>query len=313
MDFGSIIYKNAFADIKKYTPNRDDAILDSSLNWPENLPAKEARNIVNRFYATKGQGEPSKEKFKASNEVLGVDFRCNLEKYQCNASKANGERCTRKLAAGLPLCFQHCMSTFGVKISKTSLLDKDKKRINMLGLYACKKDGSSFQQDDVICPYIGEIRSYKELEDIYPGEASATYTLTMGGGNRKDVQKVDAACIRGIGSYVNTAPQEIIPSQEERELIKESGSSTKILKNNGSMGSARSNCGINLLVTNLSTRRVNGRKRNTAKNPQPWIVATREIKSGEELFAPIMSYNNVGPDDNAQTKGQNLKRTFCKH
>ncbi|CAN0525862.1 unnamed protein product, partial [Scytosiphon promiscuus] len=87
------------------------------------------------------------------------DFKCVLEKYQCSAVKANGLRCTRSLAAGLPLCFQHCASTFGVKISKTSLVNSDRKRINMLGLFACKKDGSSFQENDVICPYVGEIRT----------------------------------------------------------------------------------------------------------------------------------------------------------
>lgn len=310
MNFGQKIYKNAFADIKNYLPHRDDAILDSSLNWPENLPSGQARNIVNRFYGIKGGGVPSKEKFKASNGPLGVDFKCDLEKYQCSAVKASGERCTRSLAAGLPLCFQHCMSTFGVKISKTSLVDKNKNRINMLGLYACKRD---FKQDDVICPYVGEIRTYKQLEDIYPGDASATYTLTMGGMNRKDVEKVDAACLRGIGSYVNTAPEQRVPSAEERDLIKESGSSTSIQLSNGQIGSARSNCEINLLVTNLSKRRVGGRMRSIAKNPQPWIVATRNIKSGEELFAPILSYNNVGPEDKAKTTGQNLKRTLCKH
>lgn len=308
MDFNNT-YRNAFADIRNYRPVRDDAVLDSSVNWPIN--PTHARNIVNRFYEHKGVGLPSREKFKASNSLLNVDVRCTLKKYQCCAPKANGQRCTRNLAAGLPLCFQHCSSTFGVKISKTSLVDSNDKRINMLGLFACRKDGTSFKEHDVVCPYIGEILTYNQLEQMYPGEASASYALTMGGERRRDVQKIDSACLRGIGSYVNTAPYENTPNEEELNVIKESGSSIKVKRTNGQRGNARSNCEINMLVTNLSRVRVRGRVQTVARNPQPWIVATREIKNGEELFAPILSYNRAGPNDKSVTVGQNLKRTTC--
>lgn len=313
-NFNDYIYGNAFQDIKNYVPKRDDAVLDGSVLWPATLPSMEARNIVNRFYALRGEGgQPGRERFTARNVPLGVDVTCQLQRYQCNSVKANGQRCTRGVVAGIPLCFQHSLSTFGVKISKTSLVDSSGQRINMLGLFACKKTAPAFQQNQVICPYIGEIRTHDELESMYPGDASATYTLVMGGDTRRDTQRVDSACMRGIGAYVNTAPSDLHVSPAEMERISESGSSIMKSQNGGQPVRAVSNCEILLLVTNVVYQRVKGRRTKVAKNPQPWIVSTRQIASGEEIFAPILSYNHAGPHDHSSTRGQNLKRATCRY
>lgn len=307
--FASQVYPNPFRDMTQFSMN-EGAKKDSEVSWPDNLSSSQARNIINRFYALKGEGGGnSREHFRATNTDFGVNVECYLEKYQCNSPKKNGDRCTRSLAAGLPLCFQHCLSTFGVKLVRTSLQTSSGARIPMLGVFACRKNSVGFHENQVICPYIGEIRTRAQLEQLYPGDASASYTLVLGRPSRKNAQYIDSACVRGIGSYVNTATDSWPPTAEEQQLLDESGSSTMRapVSGNGPSVRARANCMLVVLVSDI-TRRAGSR---VGKNPQPWIVATRNILNGEELFASLVTYNRLGPNDLAETKKQNIKRSKC--
>lgn len=321
-NFTDVVYPNAFQDLTHYH-DADDAVLDTDVTWPQAFgqgpgAAALARNMVNRFYALINQGgpNPSRERFRAWNNVLNVDTNCMLQKIRCNAPKANGQRCTRIFAAGLPLCFQHSISTFGVKLGRTLLLDVNNGRLPMLGVFACRRNLPPFQNGDLIAPYIGDILTNEQLNAIYPGNASAPYGLSIGRNNRPNKENVDSACIRGLGAYVNSAPEEFIPTAAEHDTMAQSDSSnTRASVNGGQPQVTRSNCELVVVLTEIidgvPVVGHPGQTSRTGVSPQPWLRATRQIMNGEELYAPILNYNGAGPDDLNETRRQNLGRTSC--
>lgn len=292
-----------YSDIPNYNAGSHGGILDENLNWPAGMTAQQSRDIVSRFYQSVSTGN-SKSVFVLRHTPTGASFSCNLKNYKCAANRARGGRCTRDFSAGLPMCWQHSLSTFGVKLSKTSCLTNKTPytRLKMLGLFACRTD--DFRSGDVICPYIGDIMSKQELELRYPGDVLAPYAVTVG---EDSGQRLDSACIRGIGAYANTAPSTGRPRPFEREQMKLSGISSHLINTSGHRVRAISNARLVVTVSSTSVRRgvVYGNQ------PQVWLVATRTIKSGNEIFVPISSYAVPTPDDVFSTSKTNIKRAAC--
>ena len=312
-------YENAFEDLKNWN-NSDDTMKDSEVTWMEmcneddqDVLKTTARSIVNRFYheMVNHPSIKSHECFRArnTNPKSPVNFSCSLRKFRCAGFTKNNNQCSRHIAAGLPMCFQHSIRNFGVKLARTTLLDVDNNRLKMIGIIACRRNIQNgqvaFKRNDVICPYIGEIFVSSETDARFHKEACAPYTITIGRVNRRRRQEVDSSCVRGIGSYVNSALFRSSASDAEREILNKLGNdnfSSRRIKNNNIV-SATANCRLVVLVTDVVGR--------VGRNPQPWIVATKNIRNNEELFIPLIGYNGCNQDDKHATFGQNYKRSGC--
>lgn len=109
---------------------------------------------------------------------------CLLETHTCEWK--NG--CKRRVAIGLPLCWQHSRKQYGVRTGPSSIPGAGK------GLFAVR----DFAKGDVICPYGGRLLTGEQVERLYPGETLAPYVERVS----RDVYR-DAACVRGIGSVAN--------------------------------------------------------------------------------------------------------------
>lgn len=302
-----MVFENAFHDFEETTVD-DDVLLDSQVNWVTSLPPHQARELVNKFYHCINTEDvtDSRERFSAVNDVYDFNFKCVLKKFRCLGTKRDNSRCTRRLAAGLPLCFQHTLSYFGVKLGRTTLISPSNgDRLSMIGVIACRRGRPRFEPNDVICPYIGEIRSEEELDNIYPDEVAASYTLTLGRPDRPNIQHVDSACLRGVAGYINSAPRNARLTQQEKARVKNSGGgiATRRVGPNGVVA-AKYNCRLAVLVTSIE----NGR----AIDPQPWVVAMRTIRNGEELFLNMEDYMEETEHDRHRTINQNLKRAPCR-
>jgi hypothetical protein len=123
----------------------------------------------------------------------GVRFRCQLEQTRCAAkNKRNGRRCAR-VTFRHPLCLQHTRSILGVDVRRSTIPNAG------CGLFAVR----TVNVGDAVTPYGGH---HYQTEADYPQAATRPaalpYTVEMGGNHGF----LDAACLRGLGSYANHAP-----------------------------------------------------------------------------------------------------------
>ncbi len=112
---------------------------------------------------------------------------CHLETHQCEGTTARG-RCRRRVTIGLPMCWQHSQTTYGVRVAPSTIPGAGQ------GLFA-RRD---FRPRDPICPYGGRLLTADEVERLYPGTTLAPYVERIS----KEYAR-DAACVRGIGSMAN--------------------------------------------------------------------------------------------------------------
>lgn len=113
---------------------------------------------------------------------------CILETHTCEWKGG----CRRKVAIGLPLCWQHSRLEYGVKVAPSTIKGGGK------GLFATKE----FEKGKRICPYGGRLLTRAELDRLYPGKHLAPYAENV---SKEYVR--DAACVRGIGSMANGVPR----------------------------------------------------------------------------------------------------------
>lgn len=131
-------------------------------------------------------------------------FRCNLTCARCSVELKNGNRCARTVCIGLPLCWQHLLTSkndkHGMKIKHSA--------ISGLGLFAWSKNGGHdvvYKAGDTITTYDGERLTQAELDQRY-GDDTAPYAFGTGNGI------IDAACKRGAGSVANGARHGVRPN-----------------------------------------------------------------------------------------------------
>jgi hypothetical protein len=97
--------------------------------------------------------------------------------------------CKKMVTIGHPYCKNHARKAFGVQI--------DVSQIAGTGLFATR----GFVPGDWICPYMGESLTEEELDNRYPDDSGAPYTIAFDGVIE------DAAFRRGIGSLINHASE----------------------------------------------------------------------------------------------------------
>ena len=113
-------------------------------------------------------------------------FKCQLECDQCDHVTLNGLRCQRRVCIGVPTCWQHTKTKYGVKSAISTIVGAGK------GLFATR----NFNRWEWICPYIGENITDACLTARF-GNGTAPYATDSVGG------AIDSACRRGIASLAN--------------------------------------------------------------------------------------------------------------
>ena len=111
-------------------------------------------------------------------------YSCHLETHLC----AWPGGCRRRVAIGLPMCWQHSRMAYGVRVGPSTIPEAGR------GLFARR----AFRKGEVICPYGGQLISVDEVERRYPGDTLAPYVEQI-----SDTEYRDAACVRGLGSMAN--------------------------------------------------------------------------------------------------------------
>jgi len=129
-------------------------------------------------------------------------FECTLIRVQCHHIRSNGERCRRFQSTGVSLCPCHLQTDRFLKISTSTVHNAGS------GLFACDKtklDGSIiFSYDrtrhcgDFITEYTGQIISEVATDRRYGRDNTVPYGVRL-----TDRLNIDAACIRGVGSFAN--------------------------------------------------------------------------------------------------------------
>lgn len=117
-------------------------------------------------------------------------FNCKVACARCNHIKANGALCKNRVCYGIPTCWIHTKQKYSIQ--------KRPSAVHGIGLFATKE----IQANTWICPYVGEAITKSCLDRRYPGDTTATYTVSKGG-RRCGRRYVDSACRRGIGSLAN--------------------------------------------------------------------------------------------------------------
>lgn len=117
---------------------------------------------------------------------IAPTFNCKLRCGQCQSRKIDGVRCRNRVCHGFPDCWMHNKKGHNVKTRLSPHHGK--------GLFAT----ANIARNQWICPYNGEQITKRCLNLRYPGDVTAPYAVTHGGGT------YDGACSRGIGCYANT-------------------------------------------------------------------------------------------------------------
>lgn len=117
---------------------------------------------------------------------ISPTFSCKLQCGQCQQIKPDNSRCKNRVCFGLSRCWIHTKALYGVKVRPSNVHGK--------GLFATK----DFATNDWICPYEGEPITPNCLEERYPGDVTAPYSVESRNGNI-----VDSACARGVGAMAN--------------------------------------------------------------------------------------------------------------
>jgi hypothetical protein len=135
---------------------------------------------------------PKKFKFFVNNAIT---FQCQLQSVRCDADSNNGNRCKNTSVIGTPLCWRHLL-----KLKKVRILDSQYGK----GLFAMDSTKGQndivFRENQTIVQYEGERLRANEVERRY-GINTAPYAVDLGNGY------IDSACLRGVGSLINHAPQ----------------------------------------------------------------------------------------------------------
>ena len=136
---------------------------------------------------------PKQFKFYVNN---AISFQCRLQSVRCESDSNNGTRCKNRSVIGTPLCWRHLL-----KNNKVRIMDSEYGK----GLFALDNTKGPndiiFRSGQTIVQYEGEMLRVNELEERY-GRFTAPYAVKV---NNNSI--IDSACIRGVGSLINHAPE----------------------------------------------------------------------------------------------------------
>lgn len=122
-----------------------------------------------------------------------IQFQCPLACSPCRYRFPDGRRCKRKVCQGLPYCWSHTQTVLHLRYQKSSIE-------GIKGLYVWDKAAGAapvFKKGQRIVHYVGERVSAAELDRRYDYDGhnnTAPYAI----------KKLDAACLRGVASLINS-------------------------------------------------------------------------------------------------------------
>ena len=128
-----------------------------------------------------------------------VQYRTQVESFQCIDHTKKGARCKRRCVIGSPFCSTHLAFKHHLKVKTSNIPDSGN------GLFAIDpmnsdQDEILFKKGETICKYYGEIINHNDLIERYSNK-TPTYVI----GISKDRYE-DGAKFRGIGTLANTLP-----------------------------------------------------------------------------------------------------------
>ena len=126
-------------------------------------------------------------------------FACTLKCERCSGADAKGGRCKRTVCIGVPLCWQHVVKYYHVKVKPSTLRNAGRGVFAQLPGPARNQDPNAivFQRGQNILPYRGDVITEAERGRRY-AQATAVYAVT-----NEDGDYIDGACRRGIGTLIN--------------------------------------------------------------------------------------------------------------
>jgi hypothetical protein len=223
---------------------------------------------ANNYYEEGEMNVPEGEKNR-------ISFTCKLKSQQCAGIKARRnskepkQRCRRNTVRALPYCWQHYQKVDKVIIKTSKALPDGNAGF---GLFACDRDEPNnaviFKKNDMICEYKGEVLTEKQLSERYgSGGQTATYTWqnksNMRGNKDKD-KYYDSACLRYIGAFANDARGYKANAKKENKKL---------------------NAVIQYKKPKIETRiRINANRFTNLPEHLACLVATKDIKNGDEIF-----------------------------
>lgn len=231
-------------------------------------------------------------KFKAANYLPGrgrrvpqgeppvIEFSCKLIGMQCEGLKKNGSRCTRRTVRALPYCWQHFQKINRVVIKKSKVPGD-----SGFGLFVCDpskgRDEVVFRRNDLIAQYNGEVLSSVQLNARYgSGGQTAPYAWE----NNVTGDILDAACKRFLGAFAN----------DPRGTRK------------------RANAKISHKHVNQRDRdHINDKRYTDLPERLPGLVATRDIRNGEEIYVHYGSdwWSGIGGKYNVKASTKKVSNT----
>ncbi len=191
-----------------------------------------------------------------------------MECMQCIAQvPRNGQmqQCSRTTCYTLPYCWQHLKLHSHLRIGRTRLRDANGNRYRFKGLFACnvKKHDNAviFKPNDIIMTYYGEQLNQQQLDTRYPGDQVAPYVVPIWPSPQRYRRRgrrvryrerpvevyIDSALMRGVASLANDA----LP---------------------GSQCALGDPCMTNAMLLT------------TGDNNYPEVIATTNIRNGQEIF-----------------------------
>lgn len=190
---------------------------------------------------------------------------CDLENKQCLAKNKNGSRCKRKTFRN-PFCLQHCNQHLGLTIKPSVIIPGAG-----CGLFATR----DFRVGDVLLPYTGKLESNTGPPNPY------SMTLVP------STQRINSCCLRGIAAYANNPLRNVSHANVTTIQATISSDPAWLARSFGPPDTTTGLCPV------ISTRLRREKKwkrihpillRCFQNQTLPWVICTRPIASGDEIF-----------------------------
>lgn len=185
-------------------------------------------------------------RFSYDSRAEDKHFECTLSSQRCEGITGKGKRCKKQVTLGIPMCYAHLRKHHRLSIAKSG--------VHGLGVFAydALEDGPVFESGKKITEYAGETLTGAEIDARYGGnDSTAPYAMLVyrpaarrGVDPHRESISVDAACHRGVSSFVNEARR----------------------------------------AQDVNCKYVTDRNRANPRNNKKVLVATKDIYHGEELL-----------------------------
>ena len=127
-------------------------------------------------------------------------FHHSLEGEQCTYRRPDGHRCRRQTVIGYGLCWQHLLKEKHLRIRTSTIPGAGK---GLFCLDPTRRSGEViYRTNEKILQYGGEVLTRHELDERYPGDVTAPYTVQ----NHRQMFE-DAALERSPAAIINHKPR----------------------------------------------------------------------------------------------------------